>query len=345
MKKTFLLLTPLAFVIFALIPVQALAPKQKTLRFGAIMPLSNEFAASSNYIRQGIEEAVKDLQAENINVEVNYEDACIPTKAMSALNKLLTINSIDAIVSNFCVIALPALKSPIKQKRLITIQSSVVPDAFLKDNPYLFSSFPSAEVEAKALAENAYSNSKDKRVAILYLATPWGEEYTKQFTQHFTQIGGDIVATESKTIGDNNYRTELLRIKAKKPDAVFLVHFGGSLATLLKQMRQLGMTQRALGVQDAYDAEMLKAAGSNADGLFFFLPKVPEHLQQSPLNSNHPLTQHAYANTIALAKAFNRCKKEKNCISKQLKKDFATNKDTPTLMSKVHVENAKYILQ
>lgn len=317
-------------------------PRSNTLKVGALIPLSNEFAASGGHIRRGIEQATRELHARNRSVEVFYEDACKPKDAITALHRLMRIKKITALVSNFCVIALPAMQELRRRERLITIQTSVAPREFFTANSLIFSSFPGASVEAERLAQHARRRPGGTRAAIVQLETPWGADYASSFEAHFKALGGTVVARELKAIGDNDFKAELARIKAKRPDVLLLVHFGDSLAALLKQAKELHLTRQLLTVQDAYDEKLLKAAGTAADGLTFFLPGVPASLAPAPDKAVHPLTQHAYANTLALVDAHYRCDADQSCILKELKAAFGSTADHSHSLNMVSVKNGRF---
>ena len=89
------------------------------------------------------------------------------------------------------------------------------------------------------------------------------------FALRFTELGGTIVAKEAFTEGDQDFNAQLTNIAAANPEVVYVPAYYSDDAQILLQARQLGMTAVFMG-GDGWDSdELVKAAGSAAEGSYF----------------------------------------------------------------------------
>jgi branched-chain amino acid transport system substrate-binding protein len=72
--------------------------EQDAIRLGATVPLSGDFATYGTLIRNGIDLAIEELEAEGKNVQITYEDVPYPgPKAVTAIRKLASTNKIHGL--------------------------------------------------------------------------------------------------------------------------------------------------------------------------------------------------------------------------------------------------------
>ncbi len=167
------------------------------------------------------------------------------------------------------------------------------------------------------------------RVAIVTIETNFGLEYRKHFKSAFERLGGGVVADESYQLGELDYRTQLARVKAAKPDAIFAATFGHFLGLTIRQARELGEKAQILSVYEAEDNSVLSAAGHHAEGVRYFVSYNPIGTEAS-LQVRNRLAQllgkapstfslNAYDGTTLLAKALISCQGRGACVSDRLR--------------------------
>ena len=334
-----------------------------TYPVGVIAPLSGDYASYGKEIQRGVELAKESLKTQGIDLKTIYEDACIPSKGVAAAKKLIQIDRISALVGNYCIASMVPNAEIFERNNVLAFQSSVVPDSLL-NRKNIISTYPSIAEEANKLAEHAYSSLGSRRVAILYLQTPWGEEFRSAFADKFKTLGGRITAEEGNPIGVNEFRTELTRIKASTPDTLFFVHVGPTMGIALKQARTLGLTQTALGPDESEQAEVIQIGQQAAEGLTIIVPeattpsKSSEHFKriyQQKFNSTPTLlSAHAFDATRIAAIAIKECKNDRACISSRVRStsrftgasgSFSISQDGSTERKYVikQVKNGKFV--
>jgi branched-chain amino acid transport system substrate-binding protein len=308
-----------------LAPVLAVAqPGQKSFRVGVTAPFTGDFASYGEQIRNGVELAKGDLARRGINLDVHYEDACIPSGAVSAINKLISLDKIQGLAANFCVIAMPAMATAIQKNKIPTFHAAGASDSILALGNYVFTTDLKVRTEARKLAEYAAVSLKAKTASVLSIATDFGEDYRKHFTARFEELGGKVLSSDSSAIGVNDFRTELISIKHRKPDVVFAAHLGLTLGVLLKQARELGLKQPFLGTYEAGDSSVRDVARDSANGLRFFVPEpaaktstIEEFEAKFQAKFKKPaglLEANSYDSTTLLGDALERCGGDGSCV-------------------------------
>ncbi|MBL7662998.1 ABC transporter substrate-binding protein [bacterium] len=251
------------------------------IKVGMLAPLSGDFASYGKTMQDGVNLAVKDLARAGIEVKAYFQDACLGAGVNTAVNDLIGLKHIDAIVGNFCVAAMPIAAPLINQHQLFTIHSATATDKILNASPYILSINGAVKVEAEKIAEYAALKLRAKTAAIYYIGTDFGEDYQRYFNERFSKLGGTVVGSYLNAVGDNDFRSAILLSKAKQPDVIFAVHLGNTLGLLLKQIRQVGMTLPVLGVYEAEDPSIVEVAGKAAEGLTFYRPDHESFLENS----------------------------------------------------------------
>jgi branched-chain amino acid transport system substrate-binding protein len=85
-----------------------------------------------------------------------------------------------------------------------------------------------------------------------------------------------ITISESFQPNSTDFRTQLLKIAATKPDAIYMPGYPAEMPLILKQARELGIRIQFLSAQSFDDPNILKVAGSAAEGVIFPVPKPPD---------------------------------------------------------------------
>ena len=93
--------------------------------------------------------------------------------------------------------------------------------------------------------------------------TTYSRALTEFFNQRFLELGGNIVTEQSFGTGDKDFKRQLLRIKAKKPDAIFIPGYYIEVGLIAAQARRLGIKATLLG-GDGWDNPKLSQIGKDA---------------------------------------------------------------------------------
>jgi branched-chain amino acid transport system substrate-binding protein len=87
--------------------------------------------------------------------------------------------------------------------------------------------------------------------------------------QYFVANGGHILEELSFSSGDTDFRAQLTKLKAARPDVVFLPAFYPEAGLILRQGRLLGITTPYLGGEGWDSPVLIQVAGKGANGSFY----------------------------------------------------------------------------
>lgn len=137
---------------------------------------------------------------------------------------------------------------------------------------YMFLAPFGDNVQAAVGAEFSLKNLKAKTS---YLLIDKGSEYTvllgKFFKDAYTKGGGKIALEDTYKSGDKSFAAQITKLKAlkTKPAMLFVSALPDDIGTLVKQMRQAGVTQPIVG-GDGYDTPLLvQVGGAAANNVYF----------------------------------------------------------------------------
>jgi branched-chain amino acid transport system substrate-binding protein len=305
--------------------------RAEVIHLGATLPLSGNLASYGEQIRHGMELAAADLKAEGNVIALHFEDTPMSGPGvLSAFRNLNDSRKVSGIAGNFSNVAMLTMAPVLRKPRMVAMHTAAMDDEILAAGQgSIFSTNTRVRDEAARMARYAF-DSGYLRVAIVTIETNFGVEYRKHFKAVFERLGGQIVADESYQLGDIDYRTQLARVRAAKPEAIFAATFGHFLGLTIRQARELGEKARFLSVYEAEDDSVLAAAGPHADGLRYFVSYDPSGTEGS-LQVRNRLAQrlgkapstfslNAYDATTLLAKALLSCQGKGACVSDWLRR-------------------------
>lgn len=260
MKREKLVLTILILLFLIAIPLTTTKnDASEKLKVGVILPLTGRDAYFGESIRKGLELANK-----NNSVALVVEDFGSDTpKAVSAVNKLVSVDKVDVLLTSFSEDTLASI-STIKENKVPTICIACGSAGLTKQSEYLFRVWPSDAIEVNSIVNYAKNNNFEK-VAILQTVSVWEDSLREAFTSGWSENGNVIVNKGMRE--DEDFRTQLLKIKEFNPDFIYLAVYEQKYPLVIKQLRDLGINATIATTSWINDPLILKACGSYCDGL------------------------------------------------------------------------------
>lgn len=113
---------------------------------------------------------------------------------------------------------------------------------------YVFRSTFLDTFQGSVLARFAFEDLGARRAAVLYdIASPYNRGLAEVFQQVFVAAGGQMVAQESYTTGEQDFKSQLTKIRDRNPDVLFLPNYEYEVPIQAQQARQLGIKATLLG--------------------------------------------------------------------------------------------------
>ncbi|MEP6819791.1 MAG: ABC transporter substrate-binding protein [bacterium] len=274
-----LLLIRRALIVLALLALTVLAPScaspQKngndhaTISIGFFGDLTGPTFDFGLSAKNGVLMAADEInQAGGINghpIDIVIEDdKGSPEEAAQAAANLIDRYKVVAIIgagaSGNSLAAAPKAQSA----RVPLIAPSSTNPAVTQVGDYIFRACFIDGFQGEVMAKFAANTLKAKRAAIMLdFNSPYSRGLTDFFEFSFTKLGGEIVAKQSYSQGDADYRGQLSVIKGANPDVIYIPGYYGDVAIIAKQARQVGLTMPLLGA-DGWDAPELWELGGDA---------------------------------------------------------------------------------
>jgi branched-chain amino acid transport system substrate-binding protein len=80
---------------------------------------------------------------------------------------------------------------------------------------------------------------KVKKVAAIYMNDEYGLSYFNALKQSLESRGVTIVASETIVRTDTDFKTQISKVNAQKPDAIYVIALDKGLATIIKQAKEM----------------------------------------------------------------------------------------------------------
>ncbi|MBI4171045.1 MAG: penicillin-binding protein activator [Candidatus Aenigmarchaeota archaeon] len=244
---------------------------------GAIQPLTKSTVAVGEQVREGIDIAVDDVNAEGgINgrpLKVIYEDdQCDSKTAVTAFEKLTSVEKVKIIIGPTCSSNVLAVAPSANEKKVIILTTVASTPKVTQAGDYVFRNTPSGEAYSNYIAEFAYYNLSALTASALYLNLDNGVDFKDAFIKRFEGLGGSVLGAEAYEPTTTDFRSQLAKIKGQNPDVIFIAgQINHGIA--IKQARELGLTQRIIGPTTIESPDLIAQAGTAAEGVIYSAPK------------------------------------------------------------------------
>ncbi len=134
-----------------------------------------------------------------------------------------------------------------------------------KVQPYVFRSCFIDPQQGDVMAKFASDNLKAK-TAVIYLDS--SSDYSKSlgavFKEKFEAAGGKVVMEEAFLQKDQDFKATLTKIKTANADVIFVPAYYEEVGKIVKQAREMGITQPLLGTDGWDDTKVADIAGKDA---------------------------------------------------------------------------------
>jgi len=256
-----------------------------TVKLGMIAELTGDIPAVGASSRNAAEMAVAEVnaaggvkiggQAYQLKLVVEDNNAKADQSAAAA-HKLITQEKVVAIVGpNASLGAIPAAEIAESGKTLLVTPWSTNPKTTLdsrtgKPKEYVFRACFTDPFQGQVLARFVTETLKHKTAAVLYdVSSEAPKSQAELFRQVFESQGGKVVAFETYTTGDRDFSAQLTKIKAAKPEIIFLPAYYNDVPLVAQQAQRQGIKAPLLGSDTWSSPELIKLAGGAVEGFYF----------------------------------------------------------------------------
>jgi branched-chain amino acid transport system substrate-binding protein len=267
-------------VVFGLI-FGGCARKEDIIKIGGVGPLTGGSATYGRSTRNASIMAVEEvnarggLQIGERRYKLLYifgDDEGRPEAAAMVYRKLIDQDRVTAIIGTVmskCSLA----GAPIAQEAGVPMitPTSTNPKVTLTGD-YIFRACFIDPFQGTVMANFAYHTLGKRRAGVLFdMANDYNKGLAEFFKRAFEELGGEVVAYEAFVEEDktHDFTPQLTKIKAAKPDVLFLPNYYSSVALVAKQAKEIGLDVTLIG-GDGWDSpELIRLGGEAIEGGFF----------------------------------------------------------------------------
>lgn len=248
--------------------------KSQEIFIGVVLPLTGHLASAGELMKQGFELALDESNSSQLsNTRLKFiiqDDTSTPEGAVSAFNKLIHQEDVTVILGPASSTATQAAFPIAQENQIVAISATAGARGLGAIGDFVFRVPLATDVAALKGVEITHAKLGYQRVATLYDNTDlFSTDRDTAVREVLATKGVDVLASETFQSGDVDFSTQLTRIKALNPDAIFVSALPPEKPIVLIQAHELGISVPFI-VSSLTSVEV-EAAGAAAEGTITFI--------------------------------------------------------------------------
>ena len=247
------------------------AQNDATVKVGLLSTLSGPGAGLGVDIRDGFQLAVKlsggKFSGKAVDVIV-ADDQASPDVGRQTADRLVKRDKVDFMTGIVFSNVMLAVGAPTFQSKTFYISANAGPSQYAGEqcNPYFFSASYQNDNMHEAVGK-VVTDKGFRRVALIAPNYPAGKDAIAGFKRFFK---GEVASETYTALNQLDYGTELSKLRATKPDAVYIFLPGGMGINFIKQFVGAGLSKdiTLFGPGFSGDEDVIKAVGEPMLGMF-----------------------------------------------------------------------------
>ena len=295
--------------------------QQPTLKFGLAMPLTGGQALYGNDQVKAAQWAVDEINKKGgINGKklemVLLDTQADPQVGIQAVNRLVSVEKVPVFVTAWSGVV-KAVAPIANDNKVVELSVGAASPDIAKLGDYVYTTFPLADVDIKAVANYSVKDMGKKKAAVLFINNETGIPAAAVYRDAVTKAGGQIVASESYDQKATDFTGPLLKIRAANPDIVHLQGLVSESPQVIAQARQLGINVPITSYSGIYNPKLIEQLGAAAEGVIATslapgasdLPAVKDYVDRwqkevGRAPNGLPYTQYLYDAPVMIAAVF-----------------------------------------
>lgn len=253
-----------------------------TIKVGGLLEMTGGSASFGISGKNGIDLALKKINEKGVLGGNKLSLVVADTKseaseATNGMQKLISQNKVVAVIGpnqSSAVIASGAINNGAKVLDITPMGTNpdVTVDPKTKQvKPYSFRTCFIDPFQGTVMASFASNELKVKRAAIYIDNTSdYAKGLAQFFKENFVKNGGQVVIEEAYLQKDTDFKSTLTKIKAAKPDFIYIPGYYQEVGLIVKQAREMGITVPMAGGDGWDSAKLPEIAGKAALENTFF---------------------------------------------------------------------------
>jgi branched-chain amino acid transport system substrate-binding protein len=266
MKTKYFITTALAAACFAL-AVQAQA---QTIKIANLVELSGAGATAGTNFKNGVELAVKEINANGGILGKKIETLTSDTQSNPGVAKGLAQKAVDDdVFAVFGPVFSGSILVSMAETKRAEIPNFTGGEAAVitqQGNPYIFRTSFTQTTAMPKVARYIANGLKAKTVAVIYVNNDFGKGGRDAITKALEALGSKVVADISTDSGQVDFSAPVLKAKQANADVVFVYSNEEESARALRELRKQGWTKPIVGETTLTGQKVIELAGDAANG-------------------------------------------------------------------------------
>ena len=292
---------PYAFVFFlwALLPLRLCAegPAQE-IKIGVVFGLTGAAQVWGENGRMGLELAQDEINSSGgihgKKIKLIFEDSkSNPMDSVAAYRKLTNIDQVKIVIGDVWDYLTNPLIPLADRDKVILFSPTIIPDSVMRTSNYFFTMGPRSESLPTSVDLFFKNNRNIKRIGIFCWDNPWGQSYLRIWREVANKNGVTIENALCTMDFNNDFRTDVAKIAAKKVDAVIITYMA---SVILRRMKEQKLSIKVLTTSNVIeDIKLKKAPDELFEGIYTtdwkpnneFIDKFREKFKTEPIVEAH----------------------------------------------------------
>jgi branched-chain amino acid transport system substrate-binding protein len=260
----------LAAVVTAAMPLLALA-QGEPIKLVNLLELSGPIASAGTNYRDGVELAVKEINAAGGVLGRKFEVTTLDTQSNAAISKALVQKAVDmgafAVIGPTLSGAMVVSAAETRRAEIPNFTGAAAASITQQGNPYVIRTNTTQAASMPRVARYIKDGLKANSVDIIYINSDFGkgghDEFVKAAAALGLKIGVDIPTDQ----GQVDFSVPVLKAKRSDGDVLFVYTNEEECARLLRELRKQGYSKPITGEATLVAQETIEFAGEAANGV------------------------------------------------------------------------------
>nr|WP_315241642.1 ABC transporter substrate-binding protein [uncultured Albidiferax sp.] len=243
---------------------------QQTIKIANIVELSGGGATAGTNFKNGVELAVKEINAEGGVLGKKFETSTNDTQSNPGVAKGLTQKAVDnEVFAIFGPVFSGSIMVSMAESRRAEIPNFTGGEAASitkQGNPYIFRTSFTQETAMPKVARYINEVTKAKTLAVIFVNNDFGKGGLDSIKKALANTDTKIVAEISTDSGQVDFSAPVLKAKQANPDAVFVYSNEEESARALRELRKQGWAKPIIGETTLTGQKVIDLAGDAANG-------------------------------------------------------------------------------
>jgi branched-chain amino acid transport system substrate-binding protein len=218
---------------------------QDVLKFGIPLPLTGTNAKFGEIEKKSYEIALEEINAKGgikgKKVVLEFEDSQgKPEISRSIVERLIDVKKQPVIFGEYSSSSSKAVAAVAEERKVpYMVVTGATDDITQQNYKYVFRMNPTNAYYATGLLSFFKEVVKPQSIAILYESSDFGTSGAEDMVKQAQKVGMKVLVKEQYEKGAVDFKPILSKVKAAKPDVIYMVSYVMDAALLMRQIKEL----------------------------------------------------------------------------------------------------------